>query len=1167
MNNKLLMGCLIACVAAGVSACDEGKYNELLCDSAYQANCLDGTHAMACQNGHLVIVQCATNQYCNTTTGACVNYSNDQTPSTNQPVCGNGIIEPGEACENNNVNGKTCVDFMGQGATGAVSCVNCQLNFSNCQPANVNPVNNCGNGIIDANEDCDSTNLNGRTCADVIGAGATGTLACNPSTCKFDSSACVVPQPQNAICGNGIIEGNEICDRNAFPPMEACPANTVPAILSCKDDCSGIINSVFCDPIPETCGNAQIDTGEECDGNQLNNRTCETFLGLGTTGSLKCTAACKYDLTDCKVPSVCGNGIIEGDEICDKNAFPQMNECPAGTVPAVLSCKDDCSGIVNTVFCDPIPSSCGNGQIDSGEECDGSQFNNRTCETFLGVGSTGTLKCTGACKYDLTECHAPAPQAVCGNGVIEGNEVCDKNAFAPNAAPTCPTGTAPIPLVCKDDCSGIANTEFCESIPANCGNGQLDGEEECDGSQLNNKTCEAFLGAGASGTLKCTGACKYDVTECVAPVVPPTDGICHSDADCDNAVCSHGVCISEDMLALKAGDPCDVDTFAEFCNGSSLVYCGEDDNGSGAVIMDDCAQYGGCAIVDMKDLYGSDGSILQAWCNNDASQCTEAGQKIHYCTTYTQGEPPFDYASYTLCAKNTDGGFTAFDGALQLGIYGVCKSGENLDSCNTEKTECSNPEPFECEYATKCEDANTLSTCQDYSSWGLGILANTYACSEAVPGSTCATVNDTDFCFVPCDKEGEVKKSCKIDTNYGSEFVSISTCTKGNDGKLYWVEESIDCDHACDATKFECTKVVDNEGDSCDPETFQSSCVNNARISCSESWTTGEDVVTASECYEGTTCVVTEKGPSCMTPCENVGEKTSECYNALFYYGYSKYECQAFEAGNFYAETESGACDEGCNETMTECAAADPTKPADLGESCDPNTFADRCDGNWMVSCYQGTNGYVVDGINCGNYDGLHCAIVSLGEESAASCFGEADKCQNVNEPSKQCQTVNDVQYSYDYMCLSASDGNNYNTAINRTACSSTCDESTGICNKLIEDEGKACDPYEMQDECRGDILVYCYQNAITSLNCGAYEGVSCQLSHQIYSGDDVYGDCVEKCDAESPATNVCQYSSNFGQYVVYRVACENINGQLYQFNAAIKGCSSCNAEGTDCAE
>ncbi len=53
-------------------------------------------------------------------------------------VCGNGIIENGEDCEGNNLNGKTC-ESLGY-ASGTLSCdISCSFNTSNCIVATPTP--------------------------------------------------------------------------------------------------------------------------------------------------------------------------------------------------------------------------------------------------------------------------------------------------------------------------------------------------------------------------------------------------------------------------------------------------------------------------------------------------------------------------------------------------------------------------------------------------------------------------------------------------------------------------------------------------------------------------------------------------------------------------------------------------------------------------------------------------------------------------------------------------------------------------------------------------------------------------------------------------------------------------------------------------------------------
>ncbi|MDY0003277.1 MAG: hypothetical protein RBU30_18395, partial [Polyangia bacterium] len=76
---------------------------------------------------------------------------------------------------------------------------------------------------------------------------------------------------------------------------------------ACSDDDSG--NNQNQAPV---CGNSLVETGEDCDGANLNGATCET---LGMTGAgLACAANCTFNADAC---TGCGNGSIEMNEECD----------------------------------------------------------------------------------------------------------------------------------------------------------------------------------------------------------------------------------------------------------------------------------------------------------------------------------------------------------------------------------------------------------------------------------------------------------------------------------------------------------------------------------------------------------------------------------------------------------------------------------------------------------------------------------------------------------------------------------------------------------------------------------------------------------------------------------------------------------------------------------
>lgn len=82
----------------------------------------------------------------------------------------------------------------------------------------VNPV--CGNGLIEGDEVCDPgppEALDGQTCESQVGTGSTGNLNCSASCDEFDSSLCT---PGVSSCGDGICSPTE--EASASDGVEAC---------------------------------------------------------------------------------------------------------------------------------------------------------------------------------------------------------------------------------------------------------------------------------------------------------------------------------------------------------------------------------------------------------------------------------------------------------------------------------------------------------------------------------------------------------------------------------------------------------------------------------------------------------------------------------------------------------------------------------------------------------------------------------------------------------------------------------------------------------------------------------------------------------------------------------------------------------------------------------
>lgn len=234
-------------------------------------------------------------------------------------------------------------------------------------------------------------------------------------------------------------------DEDAF---DEGPMNPGPG----ADDDTGAGDEPPPPPADPECGNGLIDqASEECDGLDLGGSLCGD-LGYDA-GSLSCATDCTFDLGKCRT---CGNGVLEGDEACDGDDFgtnddgePTACEDVGDFASGTLACADDCMEVVTD---DCVPPVCGDDIVNGDEVCDGNDLGGATCESqgdFVG----GDLACGEDClDYDTSECAEP----VCGDGIRSGMEACDGMDFGTD---TCATigmmtgeGFGAGDLACTDAC-------------------------------------------------------------------------------------------------------------------------------------------------------------------------------------------------------------------------------------------------------------------------------------------------------------------------------------------------------------------------------------------------------------------------------------------------------------------------------------------------------------------------------------------------------------------------------------------------------------------------------------------------------------------------------------------------------------------------------------------
>jgi hypothetical protein len=221
----------------------------------------------------------------------------------------------------------------------------------------------------------------------------------------------------------------------------------------------------------------------------------------------------------------------------DSGSDPVCGDAVCESPETATSCAADCG--------------CGNGEVNSGEDCDGGDLGGATCGS-LGEGA-GTLACDAACNFDLTACNT----AMCGNGIVEGDEPCDG---ADLGTTTCESlGFSAGTPACDADCEVVAAgccNDFCET----------DGLATCDGTRL--ELC----------SLQPNGCLAEAVTDCAA-----TGDVC--DDRVDPPVCA---CVDRCSSAGSAR-----------CAGSVAQTCAEQPDGClDWQVVEDCGANGeACAVA------------------------------------------------------------------------------------------------------------------------------------------------------------------------------------------------------------------------------------------------------------------------------------------------------------------------------------------------------------------------------------------------------------------------------------------------------------------------------------------------------------------------------------------------------------------------------------------
>lgn len=508
--------------------------------------------------------------------------------------CGNNDAEVGETCDGIDLRSQDCTDFSY--VLGDLACdVDCTTyDTLGCLDA---PPNVCGDGVVAGDEDCDGSDFRGQTCESMSYDG--GTLLCN-GDCTYNFDSC-----EEYVCGDGIIEGAEFCDSHDVGGVDCVDLFYDFGILTCLDDCNWY-DVAGCGDFE--CGNNVAESTETCDGIDLDGETCITQGHTG--GDLYCDNNClNYESSSCTDddPTVCGDNIAEGDEVCDGTDLATQTCANFSYDTGTLACRADCEGYEIAGCYDYV---CGNGVQEGIEFCDGSDFGGQTC---VGLGyDDGTLICPPGCVgYDESNCI----EWICGNNITEGTETCDGSDVGTE---TCISqGHTDGSLTCLVDCSGY-ETANCTL----CGNNTIESGEICDGSDLNGQDCTDFEYLG--GTLACLVGCSdYNKAACTSPPAQEClNNIAEGTEQCDGSDLNEQDCIS---LSHDGGVlSCDIDCTYDV-SGCETWVCGND-NIEGS---EDCdgTNLNGTSCINLGYNGGLNGGTLACWadCSFNVTDCFNSG--------------------------------------------------------------------------------------------------------------------------------------------------------------------------------------------------------------------------------------------------------------------------------------------------------------------------------------------------------------------------------------------------------------------------------------------------------------------------------------------------------------------------------------------------------------
>jgi cysteine-rich repeat protein len=182
------------------------------------------------------------------------------------------------------------------------------------------------------------------TCVNVIGG------TCGDDICSTGEDPSSCPEDCQVICGNGVIEGTEVCDDGNTAAGDGCSA-------TCTVETGYICTAAGCSLL-SNCGDNTLNLGEACDDGN-------TAAGDGCSAT--CSVEKDYICTPlgCELAIYCNDGIHDPVEECEGSELG-CNKCAIkpGYICTFNNHNGD-AGCSPSEYCHD-----GAGWYDEGEECD-----------------------------------------------------------------------------------------------------------------------------------------------------------------------------------------------------------------------------------------------------------------------------------------------------------------------------------------------------------------------------------------------------------------------------------------------------------------------------------------------------------------------------------------------------------------------------------------------------------------------------------------------------------------------------------------------------------------------------------------------------------------------------------------------------------------------------